>query len=127
MSDAAQQQQEKTPEQLEREAKKKAAKAEKEAKFAAKQAAKQAALAAKANEPKKEKPEKKKKEAKGPSPEDELALKDALSTEKGKKKNTTTVPMATSYNPVAVEAAWYDWWEEKKYFEAVTGRRNQSL
>ena len=118
----------KTQEQLEREAKKKKAKAEKDAKFAAKQAAKQAALAAKANEPTKEKAEKKKKkEAKGPSPEDELALKDALNTEKGKKKNVTTVPMATSYNPVAVEAAWYDWWEEKKYFEATNGSDKPNL
>ena len=50
------------------------------------------------------KKEKKKAEAKGPSPQDVLALEDALKTERGKKKNTTTVPMATSYNPVAVEA-----------------------
>ena len=121
---------EKTPEQLEREAKKKAAKAEKDAKFAAKQAAKAekaaaqaAAQKAKANDEGggKVKKEKKKAEAKGPSPQDVLALEDALKTERGKKKNTTTVPMATSYNPVAVEAAWYDWWEEKKYFEAVNG------
>ena len=121
---------EKTPEQLEREAKKKAAKAEKDAKFAAKQAAKAekaaaqaAAQKAKANDEDggQVKKEKKKAEAKGPSPQDVLALEDALKTERGKKKNTTTVPMATSYNPVAVEAAWYDWWEEKKYFEAVNG------
>ena len=40
------------------------------------------------------KKEKKKAEAKGPSPQDVLALEDALKTERGKRKNTTTVPMA---------------------------------
>ena len=25
-------------------------------------------------------------------------------------------PMASGYNPIAVESAWYDWWEKEGYF-----------
>lgn len=25
--------------------------------------------------------------------------------------------MGSGYNPIAVEAAWYDWWEAKGYFK----------
>ena len=28
-----------------------------------------------------------------------------------------TQPMASGYDPIAVEAAWYDWWEAKGYFK----------
>ena len=116
----------KTPEQLEREAKKKKAKAEKTRssrrnKRRNKQPWRRRRTSRRHHRQRKHRRRRKKKEAKGPSPEDEVALKDALNTEKGKKKNVTTVPMATSYNPVAVEAAWYDWWEEKNYFEATNG------
>ncbi|TIC01985.1 hypothetical protein E3Q17_01587 [Wallemia mellicola] len=37
-------------------------------------------------------------------------------TPKGDKKDTTK-PMASGYNPVAVESAWYDWWEKKGFFK----------
>ena len=33
-------------------------------------------------------------------------------TPKGEKKDLTE-PMAEAYNPPAVEAAWYDWWEKE--------------
>lgn len=26
-------------------------------------------------------------------------------------------PMGSGYNPLAVEAAWYEWWEAKGYFK----------
>jgi valyl-tRNA synthetase len=26
-------------------------------------------------------------------------------------------PMANAYNPIAVESAWYDWWETQGYFK----------
>lgn len=26
-------------------------------------------------------------------------------------------PMAAGYNPIAVEAAWYDWWNEQGFFK----------
>lgn len=30
-----------------------------------------------------------------------------------------TAPMASGYNPIAVEAAWYDWWHEQRFFKPV--------
>ena len=27
-----------------------------------------------------------------------------------------SLPMANGYNPIAVEAAWYDWWEAQGFF-----------
>lgn len=35
----------------------------------------------------------------------------------GDKKDMTT-PMAEAYHPKQVEAAWYAWWEKKKFFHA---------
>ena len=26
-------------------------------------------------------------------------------------------PMATGYNPIAVESAWYDWWQAQGFFK----------
>ena len=106
---------------------KKAAKiAEKEAKKA--KAAAKAAAKAKAEEEKKKKEaegggEKKKKgkAASGPSEEDKLALESALKTPKGEKKDLVDTPMAKSYNPVAVEAAWYEWWEKCGMFTPQMG------
>tara|TARA_B100000131_G_scaffold40488_1_gene36589 strand:- start:1927 stop:5157 length:3231 start_codon:yes stop_codon:yes gene_type:complete len=106
---------------------KKAAKiAEKEAKKA--KAAAKAAAKAKAEEEKKKKEaeggcEKKKKgkAASGPSEEDKLALESALKTPKGEKKDLVDTPMAKSYNPVAVEAAWYEWWEKCGMFTPEMG------
>ncbi|KAJ3336546.1 hypothetical protein HDU93_002610 [Gonapodya sp. JEL0774] len=37
-------------------------------------------------------------------------------TPRGAKKDLSA-PMASSYNPKAVEAAWYSWWEESGYFK----------
>lgn len=37
-------------------------------------------------------------------------------TVKGKKKDTSG-DFPTSFRPKAVEAAWYDWWEAKGYFQ----------
>ncbi|GJJ15026.1 AP-1 adaptor complex sigma subunit Aps1 [Clathrus columnatus] len=36
-------------------------------------------------------------------------------TPKGEKKDMTQ-PMASGYNPIAVESAWYDWWETQEFF-----------
>lgn len=38
-------------------------------------------------------------------------------TPPGEKKDMST-PMANEYQPKAVEAAWYAWWEKKKFFHA---------
>lgn len=35
----------------------------------------------------------------------------------GEKKDMTK-PMASEYHPKMVEAAWYSWWEKKKFFHA---------
>jgi len=29
-------------------------------------------------------------------------------------------PMASGYNPIAVESAWYDWWEAQGFFKPQT-------
>ncbi|KAI6108704.1 tRNA synthetases class I-domain-containing protein [Pisolithus croceorrhizus] len=88
-------------------AKKEAKRLEKEAKLAAKQL-KQAAPAsdkkAKADKEKAQKAE-------------EPAFENI--TPKGEKKDMSQ-PMAASYNPHAVEAAWYDWWEAQGFFKPQT-------
>ena len=30
-------------------------------------------------------------------------------------------PMAAAYDPIAVESAWYDWWDKQTYFEPKFG------
>ena len=45
-------------------------------------------------------------------------------TPKGEKKIMED-PMPKSYDPPAVEAAWYDWWNEKGYFEPDTSKSEQ--
>lgn len=37
-------------------------------------------------------------------------------TPKGDKKDINAIPMAEAYHPVAVEAAWQDWWEKKGFY-----------
>ncbi|KAK7031713.1 tRNA synthetases class I-domain-containing protein [Favolaschia claudopus] len=37
-------------------------------------------------------------------------------TPMGEKKDLTE-PMAAGYNPIAVESAWYDWWEKEGFFK----------
>ncbi|KAF9429607.1 AP-1 adaptor complex sigma subunit Aps1 [Podila epigama] len=79
-------------------------------KFLAKQkaAAEKAKAAPAAKEEKKSKPEK----AAAAEPEPEFVN----TTPKGEKKDMTA-PMAATYNPKAVEAAWNDWWEKEGFFE----------
>ncbi|KAF9447078.1 hypothetical protein P691DRAFT_776381 [Macrolepiota fuliginosa MF-IS2] len=87
-------------------AKKEAKRLEKEAKLAAK-AAKQAATAPKAkNNAAGGKKDKAKEE------EQEFVN----TTPKGEKKDVSG-PMPAGYNPLAVEAAWYDWWLESGFFK----------
>ncbi|KAG8215823.1 tRNA synthetases class I-domain-containing protein [Butyriboletus roseoflavus] len=88
-------------------AKKEAKRLEKEAKLAAKQL-KQAASA-----PAAEKKAKVEKEKKTEEPTF------VNTTPKGEKKDMSQ-PMATGYNPQAVEAAWYDWWEAEGFFKPQT-------
>ncbi|KAH7909011.1 tRNA synthetases class I-domain-containing protein [Hygrophoropsis aurantiaca] len=87
-------------------AKKEAKRLEKEAKLAAKQI--KVAAATPAGE-KKVKAEKEKKE--------EAVF--VNTTPKGEKKDLSE-PMASGYNPRAVEAAWYDWWEAQGFFKPQT-------
>ncbi|KAI9568346.1 tRNA synthetases class I-domain-containing protein [Boletus coccyginus] len=85
-------------------AKKEAKRLEKEAKLAAKQ------LKQAASTPVGEKKAKAEKESKT----DEPAF--VNTTPKGEKKDLSQ-PMAAGYNPQAVEAAWYDWWEAQGFFK----------
>lgn len=100
----------KTEKELERERKK----AEKQAKFEEKQAAKAAAAAAKKAEtdakPKKEKEKKPEAPALPPFVED---------TPEGEKKRIKSFddPYFSSYHPIAVESAWYPWWEKEGFFK----------
>ncbi|KAJ2725712.1 valine--tRNA ligase [Coemansia sp. Benny D115] len=90
-------------------------------KFAAKQAAQKAAAAAAAAAGNADgvakKKEKKAKEARS-APEASAAP--AVVTPEGEKKDMSQ-PMASSYNPNAVEASWYSWWEKQGFFEPQTG------
>ncbi|KAJ8328409.1 hypothetical protein BDV3_005657 [Batrachochytrium dendrobatidis] len=88
------------------EAKNEAKRLEKLAKFQAKQA-KQAAT---------EKAPKKTAEPKTAAPAAKEIEPFVNLTPKGEKKDMAA-PMASSYNPKAVEAAWYDWWEKEGYFK----------
>ncbi|KAI9594866.1 tRNA synthetases class I-domain-containing protein [Syncephalis fuscata] len=81
------------------------------AKFEAKQAKLKAESSASpdgVNAKKKEKPKKKEVKAEEPVEID--------TTPVGEKKDTTR-PLAASYNPKAVESAWYAWWEQQGYFK----------
>ncbi|KAI0258885.1 tRNA synthetases class I-domain-containing protein [Gloeopeniophorella convolvens] len=84
-------------------AKKEAKRLEKEAKLAAKVA--KVAAATPAGEKKAK--EKAAKEEEAPF---------VNTTPKGQKKDVSG-PMAAGYNPIAVEAAWYDWWHEQGFFK----------
>ncbi|EMD35801.1 hypothetical protein CERSUDRAFT_84897 [Gelatoporia subvermispora B] len=87
------------------EEKKKAKRLEKEAKFAAK-AAQKAAAASSGDKKAKTEKERVKKEEEAPF---------VNTTPKGEKKDLSQ-PMASGYNPIAVEAAWYEWWEAQGFF-----------
>ncbi|CAG8570466.1 274_t:CDS:10 [Funneliformis mosseae] len=80
------------------------------AKFAAKQAKLSATIKAAEGEKKKEKEKK---------PKVEKATKSEIfidNTPLGEKKDMSNI-MASSYNPKAVEAAWYAWWEKQGFFK----------
>ncbi|KAI0086782.1 tRNA synthetases class I-domain-containing protein [Irpex rosettiformis] len=85
-------------------AKKEAKRLEKEAKLAAKTA--KIAASTPAGE-KKAKAEKKKEEEEAPF---------VNTTPKGEKKDLSLPMSNTGYNPIAVESAWYDWWEAQGFF-----------
>ncbi|KAG6885779.1 hypothetical protein C0993_009884 [Termitomyces sp. T159_Od127] len=94
-------------------AKKEAKRLEKEAKLAAK-----AAKAAPGAAEKKAKAEKAKKDTDAgdaPSPF-------VNTTPKGAKKDMAQ-PMAAGYNPLAIEAAWYDWWCAQGFFKPEAAAR----
>ncbi|KAJ3322660.1 hypothetical protein HDV06_002874 [Boothiomyces sp. JEL0866] len=80
------------------------------AKFNAKMAKQQEEKAHQAN--KEDKKEKKKVEKPAPPPEVEFVN----TTPKGEKKDMST-PFPPTFQPKAVEAAWYDWWEKEGYFK----------
>ncbi|KAH8675652.1 tRNA synthetases class I-domain-containing protein [Xylariales sp. PMI_506] len=97
----------KTAKELERERKK----AEKNAKFAEKQKAKAAQPAqAAASKPKKEK---------APKPVEEPLPDYVEDTPPGEKKRLKSLddPQFKAYNPIAVESAWYEWWEKEGFFK----------
>ncbi|KAJ3293623.1 hypothetical protein HK104_004319 [Borealophlyctis nickersoniae] len=81
------------------------------AKFEAKKAA-EAAKNAAASGDKKEKKDKKKPEPKTAAEETPFVN----TTPKGEKKDVSG-GMANAYDPTAVEAAWYDWWEKQGLFK----------
>lgn len=95
----------KTEKELERERKK----AEKQALYEKKKAAKAEAATA-TKKPKEEKVKKAEAEVLPPYVED---------TPEGEKKRLKPFddPYYSSYHPVAVESAWYAWWEKEGYFK----------
>ncbi|QRW22599.1 Isoleucyl-tRNA synthetase [Rhizoctonia solani] len=95
-------------------AKKEAKRLEKAAKFAAKTAKTPAPAAAANNE--------KKKPAKEPKPEEPAFVNN---TPPGEKKDLSQ-PMAAGYNPIAVESAWYDWWNKEGFFKPQMGPDGRS-
>ncbi|CAL1702390.1 unnamed protein product [Somion occarium] len=90
-------------------AKKDAKRLAKEAKFAAKAAAAKVTNVASEAKAKVAKPKK----------EEEPAF--VNTTPKGEKKDLSQPLSATGYNPLAVEAAWYDWWEAQGFFKPQLG------
>ncbi|KAI0022290.1 tRNA synthetases class I-domain-containing protein [Xylariomycetidae sp. FL0641] len=99
----------KTEKELERERKK----AEKDAKFQQKKAKAAAAQAAQKSAPVKEK------KAKAPKPEEEPLPPYVEDTPLGEKKRLKSLddPQMKAYNPIAVESAWYEWWEKSGFFK----------
>jgi len=83
-------------------------------KFLAKQKKQQEKAAAAAGQ-KKEKKEKKEKKQ---------VVEEFVNTTKPGEKKDLSAPLAASYNPKAVEAAWYQWWEKEGFFkpELVDGK-----
>ena len=76
---------------------------------------------AKGKNKKKEKPQwgqdgSKKKEAKAKKAKEKETFTFVNNTPKGDKKDVKSIPMWEAYHPVAVEAAWQDWWEKKGFY-----------
>ena len=46
-----------------------------------------------------------------------------LQVPKGEKKPIHELPMADAYNPKAVEACWYAWWEAQGFFKPECNRK----
>ncbi|XDG07143.1 hypothetical protein ABKA04_006758 [Annulohypoxylon sp. FPYF3050] len=97
----------KTEKELEKERKK----AEKAAKFAEKQA--KAAAQNPATSKNKEK------KAKAQKAEEEVLPPYVEETPAGEKKRLRSLddPQLKAYNPIAVESAWYEWWEKSGFFQ----------
>jgi len=51
-------------------------------------------------------------------------VEEFVNTTKPGEKKDLSAPLAASYNPKAVEAAWYQWWEKQGFFkpEIVDGK-----
>ncbi len=81
---------------------------EKEAKFKEKIAKQAAATAA---------PKAEKKEEKAPKEQKDPGVTRYTSNKKPGEKKDTTCQLPDAYNPVYVEAAWYDWWEKQGFFK----------
>ncbi|KIY63886.1 hypothetical protein CYLTODRAFT_425719 [Cylindrobasidium torrendii FP15055 ss-10] len=94
-------------EQTKSAAKKEAKRLEKEAKLAAKNVK----AAAKPATEKKAKPTKEKAEEAAPY---------VNTTPAGEKKDMSQ-PMSASYDPIAIESAWYDWWDAQGFFKPEFG------
>lgn len=87
-----------------------AKKAEKLAKFNAKAAVK--AAAASTSESKDGK-----KEKAAPAKAKKADEPEFVNTTPAGEKKDMSQPMANGYNPIAVESAWYDWWDAQGYFK----------
>jgi valyl-tRNA synthetase len=98
----------KTAKELEKERKK----AEKLAKFEQKKAAQAQAAAANASKTKEAKEKEKKADAEALPP----FVEDTPAGEK-KQLRPFDDPYYSSYHPVAVESAWYAWWEKEGFFQ----------
>ncbi|EDO01752.1 hypothetical protein SS1G_04227 [Sclerotinia sclerotiorum 1980 UF-70] len=100
----------KSEKELERERKK----AEKQAKFDQKKQAQQANAASAASSKNKEKKAKAEKKA-----AEEVLPKYVEDTPEGEKKIIKSFddPQYKAYNPIAVESAWYSWWEKEGFFK----------
>jgi len=89
-------------------------KAEKNAKFLQKKAAQAASASGAADSKAKEK-----KKPKAPKAEEEPLPPYVEETPTGERKRLRSFddPQMKAYNPIAVESAWYEWWEKEGFFK----------
>mmetsp|Transcript_21894 Transcript_21894/g.70740 ORF Transcript_21894/g.70740 Transcript_21894/m.70740 type:complete len:1233 (+) Transcript_21894:79-3777(+) len=116
--DAAEQ--ELDPEKKRKKEEKLAKKAALKAKAEAKEKKRAEEAAAKENSTAAPKKEKKVKAAPEEDPIEKEAMSRAGATKQGDKKQMTE-EMPKAYNPRLVEACWYSWWEEQKFFTPKQG------